>query len=92
MVGEQLWLDQRRLRGTHYTLTDRAAFIATDIRGRRDLNRYPLTAGLPITLEDGDIGNLWFAEQSSAFHTRPSDTDRPSPDGPHLQPAAEDRL
>ncbi|MBK6466661.1 MAG: hypothetical protein WAT25_20210 [Paracoccaceae bacterium] len=67
MVGEQLWLDQRRLRSTHYTLTDRAAFVASQIRGRRDLQRYPLTPGLSVTLDDGDIGNVWFAEQSSGF-------------------------
>ena len=32
------------------TLTDRAAFIATNIRGRRDLKRYPLAADLVKTL------------------------------------------
>jgi len=67
MVGEQLWLDQRRLRGTHYTLTTQAAFIATTIRGRRSLQRYPLKTGLPIALEDGDTGNLWFDERREDF-------------------------
>ncbi len=70
MMGEQLWLDQRRLRGTHYTLTDRAAFVATQIRGRRDLQRYPLTPDLSVMLDDeGDIGNVWFAEQISGSHS-----------------------
>lgn len=70
MVGEQLWLNQRRLRGTHYTLTTQAAFIATDIRGRRNLQRYPLKAGLPVSLEDGDTGNLWFDERREDYTAR----------------------
>ncbi|MFZ1467396.1 MAG: hypothetical protein WAT09_00285 [Paracoccaceae bacterium] len=70
MVGEQLWLDQRRLRGTYYTLTDRAAFVAIQIRGRRDLQRYPLKPGLPVSLDDsGDTGNVWFGDQTGGAHS-----------------------
>ncbi|MEZ5796022.1 MAG: hypothetical protein R3D63_00080 [Paracoccaceae bacterium] len=62
MAGGHLWLDARRRRGTHYTLTDRAAFVATETGGQRRLERYPLVRGMTVTLDEGAPGNLWFSE------------------------------
>ncbi|WP_112311897.1 hypothetical protein [Pseudogemmobacter bohemicus] len=52
------WL---RLRGSFYTLTDRNAFIATEILGRRRLERFPLNSRLYPALEEGLPGSVWFA-------------------------------
>lgn len=52
-----------RLKGTSYTLTDRHAFIATEARGRRRLQRYPLGPKLFPALEEGDPGSVWFAAE-----------------------------
>lgn len=60
-VGQPL-RDALRRRGTFYTLTDRAAFIATQGPGARRLDRYPLGPGFRPTLDDGDPGSVWFAE------------------------------
>jgi len=49
-------------RRTWYTLTDRAAYIATDLLGRR-LDRHELRPGLPLQFEDGEPGSIWFAER-----------------------------
>ncbi|NPD14658.1 hypothetical protein HOY34_05500 [Xinfangfangia sp. D13-10-4-6] len=54
------WL---RLRGSHYTLTDRHAFIATEILGRRQLERYPRDAGFRPVLQEGLPGSVWFASR-----------------------------
>ncbi|SEC36965.1 hypothetical protein [Rhodobacter sp. 24-YEA-8] len=55
------WL---RLRGSFYTLTDRNAFIATEILGRRRLARYALHSGLHPALEEGLPGSVWFATRA----------------------------
>lgn len=60
-VGVPLWQAVLRRR-TWYTLTDRAAYIATDLLGRR-LNRHELRPDLPLQLEDGEPGTVWFAER-----------------------------
>jgi hypothetical protein len=48
------------LSGTFYTLTDRRAFIATDIAGKRDLRSYPITKDTVIDLVDGVPGSVYF--------------------------------
>ncbi|MCB6179156.1 hypothetical protein LHP98_13605 [Rhodobacter sp. Har01] len=53
--------DALRRRTTFYTLSDRAAYIATRGAGARKLDRYPLDASFRPTLEDGDPGSIWFA-------------------------------
>ncbi len=53
--------DARRRSATFYSLTDRAAFVATRGTGARKLDRYPLGPGFRPTLEDGDPGSVWFA-------------------------------
>ncbi|MBV0910839.1 aspartate carbamoyltransferase catalytic subunit [Anianabacter salinae] len=51
----------RRAR-TWYTLTDKRAFIASElpIRGRK-LDSYPIARDTVLTLEDGTPGDVWFA-------------------------------
>lgn len=52
------------LSGTFYTLTDRRAFIATDIAGKRDLRSYPITKDTVIELVDGVPGSVYFTTDS----------------------------
>jgi hypothetical protein len=61
ILGRLLWEAVQRRR-TWYTLTDRAAYIATDLLGRK-LDRHELNAGQPLELEDGEPGTVWFAER-----------------------------
>ena len=61
MVGRLVW-DAMKRRRTWYTLTDRAAYIATDLLGRT-LDRYELRPDQPLELEDGKPGAVWFAER-----------------------------
>ncbi len=61
VVGRLLW-DAFLRRGTWYTLTDRAAYIATSPLGRRALKSYPL-AQMKLSLDDGSPGSVWFAER-----------------------------
>ncbi len=51
-------------RHTWYTLTDRRAFIATDmpVRGRR-LDSYPITAQTPVALIDENPATVRFAKR-----------------------------
>lgn len=51
-------------RHTWYTLTDKRAFIATDVplRGRR-LKSYPITEDTPLTIEDRQPGAIFFASE-----------------------------
>ena len=50
-------------RRTWYTLTDRRAFVATDlpVMGKR-LKDYPIGADTPLELVDAEPGTIWFAE------------------------------
>ncbi len=61
MAGRLVW-DALKRRRTWYTLTDRAAYIATDLLGRK-LDRHELCPDLPLELEDGEPGAVWFAER-----------------------------
>ncbi|PWK59886.1 hypothetical protein [Roseicyclus mahoneyensis] len=74
LVGHLFW-DARRRRGTWYTLTDRHAFVATDIFGRRKLDRYPIADMAALELVDGSPGDVNFG---SVTHHMP----RRAP-GPH---------
>ncbi|MCB5410991.1 hypothetical protein [Pseudogemmobacter faecipullorum] len=56
------WL---RLRGSYYTLTDRNAFIATSVLGRRGLERYPLDSQLSPQLEEGLPGSVWLTRRKA---------------------------
>ena len=61
MAGRLVW-DAMKRRRTWYTLTDRAAYIATDLLGRK-LDRHELRPDQPLELEDGEPGAVWFAER-----------------------------
>ncbi len=61
MGGRLVW-DAMKRRRTWYTLTDRAAYIATDLLGRK-LDRHELRPDQPLELEDGEPGAVWFAER-----------------------------
>ena len=58
------------LSGTFYTLTDRRAFIATDIGGRRDLKSYPIGKDTVVELVDGVPGSVYFSTAAAVdgFH------------------------
>lgn len=62
VVGRLFWDAYLRSR-SWYTLSDRTAYIATETLQGRKLERYPIDAETRLTLDDGEIGNLWFAER-----------------------------
>jgi hypothetical protein len=64
LCGGRIIFEARDRRRTHYTLTDRAAYIARDRFGKRSLDRYEITVDMPLGLEDGDIGTVYFAEKT----------------------------
>ncbi len=49
-------------KSTFYTLTDRRAIIAVDARGKRSLNSYPITPDTAISLIDGTLSDILFAQ------------------------------
>ncbi|RVV98350.1 hypothetical protein EKE94_05340 [Mesobaculum littorinae] len=61
LAGRFAW-DALRRRHTWYTLTDRRAFIATELFGRRRLNSWPIRPDTPVTLDPGPPDDVWFAE------------------------------
>jgi hypothetical protein len=61
LVFGRLFWDAYQRRRTHYTLTNRAAFIATDLLGKRRLDRHEITARNRLSLEDDTPGTVWFA-------------------------------
>ncbi|MBN8294264.1 hypothetical protein JI664_19990 [Rhodobacter sp. NTK016B] len=69
----RLVLDAWIRRGTWYTLTDRAAFVAIEVFGRRMLRRYGTDDMRGIALEKGARGrpgNVWFAQERFTYTTR----------------------
>ncbi|MEM6322665.1 MAG: aspartate carbamoyltransferase catalytic subunit [Pseudomonadota bacterium] len=62
MIGPPLWSAWRR-RHTFYTLTDRRAFIATDIplMGRK-IKSYPIDTYTQVNLQQGSPGTIHFAK------------------------------
>ncbi|WP_116132482.1 aspartate carbamoyltransferase catalytic subunit [Tropicimonas sp. IMCC34043] len=60
--GDELWRAVLR-RHSWYTLTDRRAFIATKMFGRRGLQSWPVTPATILDLEDGPRATIWFAER-----------------------------
>ncbi|MGG7567402.1 hypothetical protein ACQ5SO_14720 [Rhodovulum sp. DZ06] len=66
--GRLIW-DARVRRGTHYTLTTRNGWIATDLFGRRKIKPWPVEE-MELELEDGDPGTVWFAKEVSGARPR----------------------
>ncbi|MDV7141318.1 aspartate carbamoyltransferase catalytic subunit [Tropicimonas sp. TH_r6] len=62
--ADRIWRAITR-RSSRYTLTDRRAFIATDLFGRRKLRSWPITAETVIDLVDGTRSSLFFAREGS---------------------------
>lgn len=67
VIGAPLWDAYER---THswYALSDQAAFIATELFGRRALKRIPLADMNALELEDGVEGTVWFKRETQV-HT-----------------------
>lgn len=61
MLLGRFWSDARRRRNSYYTLTNRAAYIGVQSGAKRSLDRYAIGPDTRLTLEDGDLGNIWFA-------------------------------
>jgi hypothetical protein len=64
VAGAFLWGPWLR-RHSVYSLSDRRAFIATDmpVLGRR-LKSWPIGPGSPIEFEDGALSTIWFASET----------------------------
>lgn len=58
-VGRPFLLSYLR-RHTHYTLTSKRAFVATDPFGRRGLKSYPITPDMPLEFTGGSPGTIRF--------------------------------
>lgn len=71
LTGAALWADRRRITGTAFTLSTRAAYIARPHpwRGKR-LETYPITAEMPLRLTGGDkAGGVVFATRTRGTKT-----------------------
>lgn len=64
LTGYSLFWDSFKRRHTWYTLTDRRAFIATDLplKGKR-LDSYAVTPDTRLSLQAGDPGSVIFARE-----------------------------
>jgi len=62
-IGVHFWKTYVR-RTTHYTLTDKRAFIATQPLGKRLLKSYPITKDTPLGLEGSDPATIVFASET----------------------------
>lgn len=63
--GAIFWSAWKR-RHSWYTLTNRRAFIASDLPFRgRSLKSYPVSDDTVLELEPGDLTTVWFAEATS---------------------------
>ncbi len=62
ILGRQL-REYLLLKRSFYTLTTRHAFVATEVRGQRKLERFILGPSLIPALEEGDPGSVWFSDR-----------------------------
>lgn len=63
LIGVHFWKAMRR-RNTCYTLTNKRAFIGTNLGGKRTLGSYPIAADTPLHFEEGDLADIWFAKET----------------------------
>lgn len=61
-IGVHFWKAYLRAH-THYTLTSKRGFIATDVLGRRSLKSYPIEKDTEVELTEGDSATVTFARQ-----------------------------
>lgn len=64
--GIPIW-DAYERRHASYALTDEAAYIATELFGRRSLKRYPISDMNALELEDGPQGTVWFSREVQVY-------------------------
>lgn len=69
IIGRLMW-DAYVRRCTWYTLSDRAAYVATMVMGKRDLKRYAKEKMIPPLLTDGDPGDVFFARDEYHYVRR----------------------
>lgn len=62
-IGVHFWKAFQR-RTTHYTLTNKRAFIATQVFGKRVLKSYPITITTQIEWLDADPATIIFARET----------------------------
>ncbi|MCB1390708.1 MAG: hypothetical protein KDK12_16460 [Rhodobacteraceae bacterium] len=62
LIGRLVWDSFVRARST-YTLTTDAAYVATQVLGRRRLTRYPSGEMRGLELVDGRPGTVWFMRE-----------------------------
>ena len=75
IAGEALVMPTVRRRNTWYTLTDRRAFIASrSLIGARKLDSHPITDRTRLSLSDGTLGTVHFAEKSRRSGNRTTRT------------------
>lgn len=60
-AGGHIFWDSYRRKRTWYTLTDRRAFVATQMLGRKNLAFYPIDRETVIDFNGKDPGTIWFA-------------------------------
>lgn len=81
VIGRHLWAALTRS-STYYTLTDKAAYIATNTLGRRKLTRWTFAEMGAVSLIDTTYGSVMFAEKRMASgNVRPSSTALRTPVG-----------
>ena len=62
LVGVHFWKSYLRTQ-SHLTLTNRRAFIATTVFGKRKLKSYPITPNTVLEYVDGTLGSIFFAKE-----------------------------
>ncbi|NPD18481.1 hypothetical protein [Alterinioella nitratireducens] len=68
--GHAIW-DTIKRAGTHYTLTNRTAFVGVNLLMRRTLLSYPIDRMDRVLLEDGIPGSVIFSGVQGRGATRP---------------------
>ncbi|MFT7593282.1 MAG: hypothetical protein ACI8R4_000595, partial [Paracoccaceae bacterium] len=62
-IGVHVWKSYRRTK-THYTLTDKHAFIATDLFDKKRLRSYPIDAQSNLEFVDTTPPSILFASET----------------------------
>jgi hypothetical protein len=62
LAGVHFWKAYHR-RNTFYTLTNKRAFIASQTSGKRKLQSYPIGPEAALSIDEGRLSDIWFAEQ-----------------------------
>jgi hypothetical protein len=70
MLVGRFWTEARQRRNSHYTLTNRAAYVGVDAKGKRSLERYAIGPKTRLILDDGDLGSVWFASKVNSMPRR----------------------